>query len=130
MSERGRSKLFGRPGELLVEETAPRILMPEPPARGFEEPTDDRFPELFSSDEEPSLPTGPVRVFLGPPGGAKEPAGPALRMGALPSAMPRQAPERVEVPGELLDDAVGELGDILGRRIPAARTTARGTDSD
>lgn len=131
MSERGRSKLFGRPGELLVEETAPRIRMPDPPPPGFDAPADDRFPELFASDEEPSLPTGPLRVYVGPPGGTKEPAGPALRLGALPGTPPPRRPsERVELPADLLDDAVGELGDILGRRIPAARTPSRGTDSD
>lgn len=68
MSDHGRAKLFGRPSELLVDEPPPRIEMPAPPPRApYEEERTDADRGARAADEEPSLPTGPLRVFVGPP---------------------------------------------------------------
>ncbi len=128
MSERGRSKLFGRPGELLVDEAPPRILMPSPPPPRpavEDDRTEDTRPGFAAADEEQSLPSGPLRVFVGPPLRPGPPDVGPIPADTTPgrSLVPPRPGDTL--PGALMTDAVGELGDILGRRIPAARQSSR-----
>ncbi|MDP2315989.1 MAG: hypothetical protein Q8P41_24040 [Pseudomonadota bacterium] len=127
MSDRGRSRLFGRPGELLVDEQAPRINMPSPPVR-MRAPDERAEAALLGPDpaEEDALPTrgGPLQVFVGKPPGETQ----ARRTGDT-------------LPGALMSDAMDQLGDAFGRRAappraqspapppPGVRVAARGTAS-
>jgi hypothetical protein len=106
MSERGRSSLFGRPGALLVEETAPRIAMPSPPVRG-RVPEVERFdPIVDAGDDDESPAAGPLQVFVG--ASAAEHTSPGMMttggmeelggvFGRSPAATPSRV-ERVELP--------------------------------
>ncbi|MES2639673.1 MAG: hypothetical protein V4850_09325 [Myxococcota bacterium] len=97
MSERGRSSLFGRPGALLVEETAPRIAMPSPPVRG-RAPEVERFdPIVDAGDDDESPAAGPLQVFVGASGAEHT------------------------SPGMMNANAMDELGDVFGRPPPPSR---------
>lgn len=103
MSERGRSSLFGRPGALLVEETAPRIAMPSPPMR-VRAPELDLFdPVVDAPDDDDAPAVGPLQVFV---------RAPTSDVGAA---------VRDTSPGVLSADAVEELGDAFGRSPPKPR---------
>ena len=122
MSDRSRSKLFGRPNEHLLvgEDDAPRIRMPAPPPPAFSaERESAQDPRDFASDEEPSAPIGPLRIFVGPPSPRLTPA--------APTASP-QAPEAP--PGAFMIDASGDIANLLGNRVPAPRAPARASPSD
>ncbi len=117
MSERGRSPLFGRPSELLVDEPAPRIAMPAPPLR-LRAPEITRMeappPEPTDEDELPVM--GPLQVFVGPTtpivdmidDGPVPPRSPDIR---LPSRIVTVLPE---TPPGMFSDAVDELGSAFG----------------
>ncbi len=122
MSDRSRSKLFGRPNDHLLvgEDDAPRIRMPAPPPPAFSaERESAQDPRDFASDEEPSAPIGPLRIFVGPPSPRLTPA--------APTASP-QAPEAP--PGAFMIDASGDIANLLGNRVPAPRAPARASPSD
>ncbi len=113
MSDRSRSRLFGRPSELLVDEHAPRISMPAPPARARleNEGTDPASPELTEEDSVPSA--GPLQVFVG-------------GSGRIPPRSAAPAPDAA--PGSLMTDAMDQLGDAFGRRAPAPALPRASTD--
>lgn len=127
MSERGRSKLFGRPGELLVDEPPPRISMPLPPPRPIvDDVVDDSYIEVRDADEEPSVPPGPLRVYVGPPSArGAPPAASAPRLSVVPDPTPELLAAEEAGPGMILSDAAGELGDVLGPRAGRPADTHR-----
>lgn len=110
MSEGERSRLFGRPGELLMDEMAP----PSPPLRtdapGLEpfDPVVDG-PDLslteFDSPKEDPRSSDPLPVYVEAPSGPRHQAPPAYDIS----------------PGMLMTDAIGELEDAFGRRPSAPR---------
>lgn len=126
---RTRSRLFAKPDELLVEEHAPRILMPVPPPRYDEE---DAFARLHSIDAEPDedvgLSTGPLRVFVGPPDNR---AG-ALKVGAREEVpLPRDESVRPRMAGiSLRDDARRDDGRRADARPMSAAARSTGLDED
>jgi hypothetical protein len=123
MSDRGRASLFGRPGELLVDEHAPRIQMPAPPPAVLRAPVEKKDENtediLFSVDTPESEATraGPLRVFVGPPAGRREALPVDVRV--PPPSSRGEVGQDTLPPGTFLPDAVDQLGDVLGRRSRA-----------
>lgn len=111
-----RSRLFGRPGELLVDEDSPRIRMPAPPPGPWvdEEPSG---PNARVDEATAEVNTGPLRVMVGPamaqlgPRSAElrprpEPPFEALELSEPPRPGPPRAPSaatRVESPFDALE---------------------------
>lgn len=107
MNERDRSRLFGRPGKLLVEETSPRIAMPRPPPTLLSDL--DSLEQLIDADEDEEAKSdpGPLQVFVG--------ARPADAAGRTSGRSGDTSP------GIMMTGAMNDLGDAFLRRSSAAR---------